>query len=73
MQPGQALPRVLIDGLALDDGLIAALREEVESQNVPVTIVDNSASPMAGAIGAALWSAFRHDKLVRIGQLPKAS
>jgi len=60
-------------GLALDDGLIAALREEVEPQNVPVTIVNNPASPMAGAIGAALWGAFHHDKLVRIGQLPKAS
>jgi hypothetical protein len=27
----------------------------------------------AGAIGAALWGAFRFEKLQRLGQLPKAS
>jgi len=60
-------------GLALDDGLMAAIREEVEAQNVPVTIATDPAAPFAGAIGAALWGAFRHEKLARIGQLPKAS
>jgi len=27
----------------------------------------------AGAIGAALWGAFRHEKLARLGELAKAS
>jgi benzoyl-CoA reductase subunit D len=30
-------------------------------------------SPYAGAIGAALWGAFRHEKLAQLGQLRQAS
>jgi benzoyl-CoA reductase subunit D len=60
-------------GLALDDGLIAALKEEVAEQNVPVTITNHPDSPYAGAIGAAIWGAFRYEKLSRLGQLPLAS
>lgn len=60
-------------GLALDDGLIAALKEEIEGQKVPVKITNHPDSPYAGAMGAALWGAFRHEKLVQLGQLPRAS
>ena len=60
-------------GLALDDGLIAALKEEIEGQKVPVKITNHPDSPYAGAIGASLWGAFRHEKLVQLGQLPRAS
>ena len=60
-------------GLALDEGLVAALREEIEGQKVPVKITNHPDSPYAGAMGAALWGAFRHEKLVQLGQLPRAS
>jgi len=60
-------------GLALDDGLIAALIEETENQNVPVTIRTSKDAAFAGAIGAAIWGAFRHEKLAQLQQLPLAS
>ena len=60
-------------GLALDTGLIAALQEEVVNQNVPVTIRTHEDAAFAGAIGAAIWGAFRHEKLAQLQQLPLAS
>ena len=60
-------------GLALDDGLIAALIEETENQNVQVTIKTNPDAAFAGAIGAAIWGAFRYEKLAQLQQLPLAS
>ena len=50
-------------GLALDSGLIAALQEEMVNEKVAVTIVSHPDSIYAGAIGAALWGAFRHARL----------
>jgi benzoyl-CoA reductase subunit D len=50
-------------GLALDSGLIAAIREEMLAEKVPVNAVSHPDSIHAGAIGAALWGAYRHDKL----------
>lgn len=60
-------------GLALDSGLIAALSEEVENQNVAVTIRTHPDAIYAGAVGAALWGAFRYEKLAQLGRLSKAS
>jgi len=60
-------------GLALDDGLIAALIEETENQNVPVTIRTSEDAAFAGAIGAAIWGAFRYEKLAQLQHLPLAS
>ncbi len=60
-------------GLALDDGLIAALGEEMAAQKIDVTVRSHPDSIYAGAIGAALWGAFRHDKLARAGQLAAVS
>jgi benzoyl-CoA reductase subunit D len=60
-------------GLALDEGLIAALEEEVVNQNVVVTIKTHEDAAFAGAIGAAIWGAFRHEKLAQLQQLPLAS
>ena len=60
-------------GLALDDGLIAALGEEMAAQNIDVTVRSHPDSIYAGAIGAALWGAYRHEKLARLGQLEMAS
>ena len=60
-------------GLAQDDGLVAAIDEELVKEKVDLTVRTHPDSPYAGAIGAALWGAFRHEKLARLGQLAKAS
>ena len=54
-------------GLAGDSGLIAALREAVAAQQLDITIATHDDSVLAGAIGAALWGAFRARKLARAG------
>jgi benzoyl-CoA reductase subunit D len=53
--------------LACDVGLISALREAVAAQSVDITIEAEDNSVLAGAIGAALWGAFRARKLARDG------
>ena len=60
-------------GLAMDSGLVAALKEEAEREKLEVDIRTHEDSPYAGAMGAALWGAFRHEKLAALGALPKAS
>jgi len=60
-------------GLALDKGLIAALREELAALKIDITVRTSPDSIYAGAIGAALWGAFRYEKLAQLKQLPKAS
>jgi len=52
-------------GLAVDTGLIEAMKEQVVEQKLTVEVVSHPDSIYAGAIGAALWGAFRHDKLLR--------
>ena len=64
---------LLTGGLALDDGLLAALQENIEEQKIKVLAKCYPDSPYAGAIGAALWGAYRYDKLVAEGKLAKAS
>lgn len=54
-------------GLAGDVGLMAALREAVLAQNVDITVAAHDDSVLAGAIGAALWGAFRARKLAQAG------
>lgn len=63
---------LLTGGLALDSGLVNALREANEKQKIPVDAKGHPDSLYAGAIGAALWGAFRHEKLARLGQQAKA-
>lgn len=53
-------------GLALDTGLVAALNEALIKEKVPVVAESHPDSIYAGAIGAALWGAFRHQKLARL-------
>ncbi len=60
-------------GLALDVGLFAAINEAAADMKVEVTLLTHPDSIFAGAIGAAIWGAFRHDKLARLDQLAKAS
>jgi len=54
---------LLTGGLALDAGLLAAIQEEMANEKVNVTAVSHPDSIYAGAIGAALWGAYRHAKL----------
>jgi benzoyl-CoA reductase subunit D len=54
---------LLTGGLALDSGLLAAIQEELVNEKVKVEAVSHPDSIYAGAIGAALWGAFRHAKL----------
>src|SRR5690606_39716097 len=58
---------LITGGLALDSGLLAALREEMVNEKVNLDVVSHPDSIYAGAIGAALWGAFRHDQLQAIG------
>ena len=60
IKEGMAL---ITGGLALDAGLIAAISEEMVNEKVKVTAVSHPDSIYAGAIGAALWGAFRHARL----------
>jgi benzoyl-CoA reductase subunit D len=61
-------------GLALDTGLIAALAEDIASNKaMSCTVRSHPDSIFAGAIGAALWGAYRFDKLAAKGVLPKAA
>jgi len=60
-------------GLALDDGLMVALNESLVKQKIKVEARSHPDSIYAGAIGAALWGAFRYEKLQRVEALAKAS
>jgi benzoyl-CoA reductase subunit D len=64
---------LMTGGLALDEGLTAAMREQAADQKVEAEVVSHPDSIYAGAIGAALWGAFRYEKLEGLGQLAKAS
>jgi benzoyl-CoA reductase subunit D len=59
---------LLTGGLALDVGLLAAIQEEMVNEKVNVTAASHPDSIYAGAIGAALWGAFRHRKLQQLQQ-----
>ena len=50
-------------GLASDIGLLEALRSELKKAGARVEVRSHELSIHAGAIGAALWGAFRHDRL----------
>ncbi len=64
---------LLTGGLALDEGLFAAVRECIEEQDLRVEAKSHPDSIYAGAIGAGIWDAFRYEKLARLGQLAAAS
>ncbi len=54
---------LMTGGLALDGGLVAALREALAEARSALVVHSHPDSIHAGAIGAALWGAFRHEKL----------
>ena len=57
---------LLTGGLALDSGLLAAIQEELATEKVNVQAQSHPDSIYAGAIGAALWGAFRHERLAAL-------
>ena len=58
---------LLTGGLALDEGLLAALREELVNEKITgLTATNHPDSIYAGAIGAALWGAYRHGKITEL-------
>jgi len=60
---------LLTGGLALDAGLLQAVQEELVNEKITgLTVVNHPDSISAGAIGAALWGAFRHGKLRELQQ-----
>ncbi|HEX9778307.1 MAG TPA: BadF/BadG/BcrA/BcrD ATPase family protein, partial [Geopsychrobacteraceae bacterium] len=64
---------MMTGGLALDTGLVKAMQDSLAKHKMAATIASHPDSLFAGAIGAALWGAFRYEKLRVSGLLPKAS
>ena len=64
---------MMTGGLALDTGLVKAMQDSLAKHKMAATISSHPDSLFAGAIGAALWGAFRYEKLQALGKLPKAS
>jgi benzoyl-CoA reductase subunit D len=64
---------LMTGGLALDAGLVQALEEAVAEARVDVQVRSHPDAIFAGAIGAALWGAFRHEKLRAQSELALAS
>ncbi len=60
---------LITGGLAADEGLLAALADAASTQKAAVDIRSHPQSMLAGAIGAALWGAFRARRLAERGGL----
>ncbi len=61
-------------GLALDKGLVAALEEDIAAiKDMKCVVRNHPDSIYAGAIGAALWGAYRFEKLAAAGNMPRAA
>jgi benzoyl-CoA reductase subunit D len=56
---------LLTGGLSRDAGLVAALRDRLADGGAPVEVHVHPDSVHAGAIGAAIWGAVRHERLAR--------
>ncbi len=63
----------LSGGLALDKGLEASISDAMVKMKFKTTAASHPDSPYSGAIGAAIWGAFRHEKLAKLDRLAKAS
>lgn len=59
-------------GMALDAGLLAAIQQEMVTEKVAVAARSHPDSIYAGAIGAALWGAFRHGKIAQLEAMATA-
>ena len=58
---------LMTGGLAADSGLRAAVQETLTEANKHFDVRTHDDSILAGAIGAALWGAFRHNVLLQRG------
>jgi len=58
---------LITGGLAADAGLAESMREMAAEEEMDLTIHTHPHSIYAGALGAALWGAFRHRVLARRG------
>jgi benzoyl-CoA reductase subunit D len=56
---------LITGGLAADEGLAEAMREQAAEAAMGLTIHTHPNSIYAGALGAALWGGFRHRVLAR--------
>lgn len=54
-------------GLASDEGLLEAMREAAEERKFALDIRSHEHSILAGALGAAIWGAFRARRLAELG------
>ncbi len=63
---------MMTGGLALDIGLVKAIQDGMDKQQMKMKVATSSDSIFAGAIGAALWGAFRYDKLKASDELQAA-
>lgn len=66
-------PIQMTGGLALDTGLVEAMKESMVREKVKMPIESHPDAIFAGAIGAALWGAFRHQKLARLAEQAAAA
>lgn len=65
---------MMTGGLALDRGLVAALEEDIaKMKDMKAVVRSHPDAIYAGAIGAALWGAYRFEKLAAQGDMPKAA
>jgi benzoyl-CoA reductase subunit D len=60
-------------GLGLDAGLVLAIEEAAAEGRMRVQVKSHPDAIFAGAIGAALWGAFRHEKLQARSRIALAS
>ena len=64
-------PVLVTGGLAADTGLLAQLTERLAAEGgTPVEVLAHPLSMYAGALGAALWGAYRQRKLAASPSLP---
>jgi benzoyl-CoA reductase subunit D len=60
-------------GLALDSGLVSAMQAALVKEKLTTPVETHEDAIYAGAIGAALWGAFRWEKLQRRGDAAQAA
>lgn len=60
---------MMTGGLALDIGLVKAIQDGMDKQQMKMKVTSSPDSIFAGAIGAALWGAFRYEKLKSTDEL----
>ncbi|MBM4118922.1 benzoyl-CoA reductase subunit D [bacterium] len=69
---GAEYPLAITGGLARDEGFVKAIGEGLAAEGEPAAIITHAHSIHAGAYGAALWGAYRHEKLLAQRMAPSA-